>query len=306
MDQLVSREPVSGCAPPLDVEFAWQGGSLHLRTQWAGGRCERRIVREDLALGICFQHPGSAVRWHLDGRQVLDKVWSSTASLLDLVVLPPGHEFVGCCSGDGQGLWLFVDVSTLSRSSSLTAFARRARVDASWSRDPLSRAIATELRNECRSGFPRGSLFLESAATALLAQLAHVLDKAVPETPPPRALSEPKLELVLDYIQSNLERNVALAELAGLVELTPRYFCEVFRLTMGRPPHQYQIEQRIERAKSLLLRPAVTVSEIALLVGFSSHSHLNSCFRRLVGISPARYRAQAVGKKSAGDIARLL
>jgi AraC family transcriptional regulator len=306
MDQGVSSGADTGCAAPADVEFAWQGGSVHLRTQRARGSCERRIVREDLALGICFQHPGSAVRWHLDGRQVLDKVWSSSASLLDLVVLPPGHEFVGSCSGDGQGLWLFVDMPTLSRSSSVEAFARRARVSASWSRDLLSRAIAMELKNECWSGFPRGSLFLESASTALLAQLAYVLDKAAPEATPTRVLSKRKLELVLDYIQSNLERNVALAELAGLVGLTPRYFCEVFRLTMGRPPHRYQIEQRIERAKSLLLRPAVTVSEIALLVGFSSQSHLNSCFGRIVGVSPARYRAQAVGKQSVGAIARLL
>jgi len=71
---------------------------------------------------------------------------------------------------------------------------------------------------------------------------------------------------------------------------------------MGRPPHQYQIELRIERAKSLLLRPAVTVSEIALMVGFSSQSHLNLCFRRMVGVTPARYRADAVG----AGIARLL
>jgi AraC family transcriptional regulator len=287
---------------PLDVEFAWRGGSLHLRTQRALGRCERRIVREDLALGICFQYAGSAVRWHLDGQQVLDKVWRSNGSSPDLIVVPPGHEFVGCCSGDGQGLWLYVDPRVLSSSPEIEAFAQRARADASWSRDPLSRAIAIELRNECRDGFPRGRLFLESASTALLAQLAHVLDRAAPETTPARMLSKAKLTLVLDFIQSNLERNVALAELAALVGLTPRYFCELFRRTMGRPPHQYQIEQRIERAKSLLLRRAVTVSEIALMVGFSSQSHLNLCFRRIVGVTPARYRADAVGTA----IARLL
>jgi AraC family transcriptional regulator len=287
---------------PLDVEFTWRGGSLHLRTQRAQGQCERRIVRDDLALGICFQYPGSSVRWHLDGRQVLDKVWGSSAHLLDLIVLPPGHEFVGCCSGDGQGLWLFVDPGLLSSSAEIEAFGRRARADSSWSRDPLSRAIAIELKNECRNGFPRGSLFLESASTALLAQLAHVLDRAASEATPARVLSKVKLALVLDFIQSNLERNVALAELAALVGLTPRYFCEVFRRTMGRPPHQYQIELRIERAKSLLLRPAVTVSEIALMVGFSSQSHLNLCFRRMVGVTPARYRADAVG----AGIARLL
>jgi AraC family transcriptional regulator len=284
---------------PLDVGFSWRGGSLHLRTQRARGHCERRIVRDDLALGICFQNPGSSVRWHLDGRAVLEKSWKSSASLLDMVLVPPGHEFVGCCSGDGQGLWLFADPEVLSASPELGAFAQRARVDASWSRDLLSRAIAIELKDECRNGFPRGSLFLESASTALLAQLAHVLDRAAPEAAPARVLSKAKLSTVLEFMQSNLERNVGLSELSGLVGLTPRYFCEVFRRTMGRPPHQYQIEQRIERAKSLLVRRAATVSEIALMVGFSSQSHLNVCFRRIVGVTPARYRADAVGSRIA-------
>jgi AraC family transcriptional regulator len=132
---------------------------------------------------------------------------------------------------------------------------------------------------------------------ALLAQLAYVFDKAAPEAGPVRALSQAKLSLVLEYIDSNLDHNVTLAELASLVELTPRYFCEVFRRAMGRPPHQFQIEQRIERAKSLLLRPLVPLRDIALMVGFSSQSHLNVYFRRIVGITPARYRSQALCAK---------
>jgi AraC family transcriptional regulator len=113
-----------------------------------------------------------------------------------------------------------------------------------------------------------------------------------------RALSEPKLSLVLEYIESNLDHNVMLAELAELVELTPRYFCEVFKRAMGRPPHQFQIEQRIERAKSLLHQPFVPLSDIALMVGFSSQSHLNVYFRRIVGVTPARYRTEALCAKA--------
>jgi AraC family transcriptional regulator len=219
---------------------------------------------------------------------VLDKAWTCNGGTLDLVILPAGHELVGRCSGSGQGLWLFMDLESMSSNRAIRAFAQRTRVDGSWSQDRLSRTIAYELKNECCNGFPRGTLFVESASRALLAQLAYIFDKSSPEVDAARTLDKAKLALVLDYIQSNLDRNVTLTELASLVELTPRYFCEVFRRAMGRPPHQFQIEQRIERAKSLLRQPSVALSEIALMVGFSSQSHLNVCFRRILGVTPAR------------------
>ena len=97
--------------------------------------------------------------------------------------------------------------------------------------------------------------------------------------------------MVIEYIESNLDHNITLSELAGLVQLTPRYFCAVFKQAMGRPPHQFQIERRVERAKSLLGQPPVSLTDVALMVGFSSQSHLNEYFRRIVGVTPARYRA---------------
>jgi AraC family transcriptional regulator len=138
----------------------------------------------------------------------------------------------------------------------------------------------------------------------LLTSLAYILDRTAVQTEAARTLSQAKLARVLDYIHQHLDRNITLAELAALVELTPRYFCEVFRRTTGRPPHQFQIEQRIERAKSLLERPSVPLREVALMAGFSSQSHLNVYFRRIAGMTPARYRAQcsSLGTTLAGSL----
>jgi AraC family transcriptional regulator len=287
-------ERVSQTESLSDVESAWTDGSAHLRTLSANHRCERRILPKQLAIGICFQKPGSAAQWYLDGKPVLDKIWPSKGGSRDLIILPAGHEFVGRCRGSGQGLWLFIDPQSISHNSRIKTFAETARIDCSWAQDRLSWMIALELKNECSNGFPRGALFLQSASLALLAQLAYIFDKVEPRAEPARALSVRKLDLVLEYIDSNLDRNVTLAELAGLVELTPRYFCEVFRRAMGRPPHQYQIEQRIERAKSLLHHPYMPLIDIALRVGFSSQSHLNVYFRRIVGVTPARYRTDVL------------
>jgi AraC family transcriptional regulator len=295
MDRVVSQTNRPECLlraeSAVDVNFAWTDGSIHLRTQGAQGRCERRMVRQELAIGICFQSPGSAVSWDLDGRTVLDKTWAAQGGSRDLIILPAGHEFVGRCRGSGQGLWIFLNAESVSFDSHIRTFAEKTRVDDSWVRDRLSRTLASELRNECGLGFPRGSLFLEAACTALLIQLAYVFDKVVPQVEHVGVLGAPKLALVLEYINAHLDRNVTLAELAALVDLTPRYLCDVFHRTMGRPPHRYQIEQRIERARALLRDPSIALSEIALMVGFSSQSHLNVYFRRVMGVTPARYRA---------------
>jgi len=288
----VQSEGASFGADPIDVESSWASGSVHMRTMASGGHCQRRVVRNELAIGICFQNPGSDAQWRLDGKPVLNKIWTSTSGSCDLVVLPPGREFQGRCHGSGQGLWLFIDPQSISEDSHVKSFAEKARVDCSWAKDRLAWTIATELRNECENGYPRGPMFLEAASIALVVQLAYVLDGAAPRFEPIHALSDRKLRCVLDYMQSHLDHNITLSELAGLVDLTPRYFCKVFKQAIGRPPHQFQIEQRIERAKSLLCRPEVSVTEVALMVGFSSQSHLNAYFRREVGVTPARYRAE--------------
>ncbi len=275
-----------------EEQLSWVGGSMLMKTQSADGRCRRDFCRDDLAIGICFQNPGSEVVWRLNGKPALAKTWSTTTGSHDMIILPPGDELLCRCRGSGEGLWLFIDPQSIADDDRLKSFTERATVDCSWTKDRLSWAIASELRKECSNGFPRGPMFLETAASTFLMQLAHVLNNVAPRIDSIRALSDIKLRMILEYIEGNLHRNITLSELAGLVELTPRYFCGAFKQAMGRPPHQFQIEQRVERAKTLLLEAESALTDIALMVGFNSQSHLNDYFRRIVGVTPARYRAE--------------
>lgn len=273
----------------------WGAGSMLVRTQGPDGRCERDIFRRDLAIGVCFQSPGSAVSWRLEGEPALDKTWPQAGGTHDMIVLPPEHKFECRCQGAGEGLWLFVEPDSLVDDARVKTFASRPRVDASWARDRLAFALACELRKESANGFPRGPMFLESAAGAFLAQLAYACLREERAEPRQR-LSGPRLRLALDYIEAHLDRNVTLGELAALTRLTPRYFCSAFREATGRPPHQFQIERRVERAKQLLIEGDLPLIEIAYCVGFASQSHLNAYFRRFVGTTPAHFRAEGGAK----------
>ncbi len=60
---------------------------------------------------------------------------------------------------------------------------------------------------------------------------------------------------------------------------------------MGVTPHEYVLQQRVERAKKLLKETKLSVMEVAFLCGFSSHSHLGKWFRQYIGMTPKAYRA---------------
>ncbi len=272
---------------------SWNTGSMLIRTLGPEDRCQREILRDDLSIGVCFQSAGSEVNWRLEGKLALDKTWSSNTGSHDMIIFPPGCDFQCSCRGSGEGLWLFIDPQSITDDDRVKSFSQRATVDNTWTKDRLCWAIASELRRESANAFPRGPMFLESAAITFLTQLAYTLTGGEPRAEPVRALREPKLRMILEHFEAHLDRNITLSELAGLVGLTPRYFCGAFKEATGRPPHQFQIEMRIERAKMLLLDGDLPLIDIALAVGFNSQSHFNEYFRRMVGLTPARFRAEA-------------
>ena len=100
-----------------------------------------------------------------------------------------------------------------------------------------------------------------------------------------------RLRRVLDYITENLTGRLGLKELAGVAGMSPHYFSELFRRSVGRPPHQYVLSRRIERAKEFLRNPKRSVLEAGLSAGFENPSHFARTFRRLAGVTPRQFRA---------------
>jgi AraC family transcriptional regulator len=105
-----------------------------------------------------------------------------------------------------------------------------------------------------------------------------------------KGLTRTQLQQVLDYIQTHLDRDLSLTELAETLNLSPTYFATAFKQAIEVSPHQYVIQQRVERAKLMLSKTDLAISDIALQVGFSSQSHLNQQFKRLTGMTPKQVR----------------
>jgi len=80
-------------------------------------------------------------------------------------------------------------------------------------------------------------------------------------------------------------------ELAQLAEMSPHYFCELFKASTGTTAYQYILRARMDRAKQYLRDPKMTVAGAGSAVGFDDQSHFAKVFRRMVGVTPMNYRA---------------
>lgn len=95
---------------------------------------------------------------------------------------------------------------------------------------------------------------------------------------------------VTEYIHEHFTQAIKLEDLASHIGITQFHFSRLFKRSMGMPPHQYVMQQRIEKAKQLLKDTDIPIADIALDCGFSSQSHLGKYFRQLTGITPRKYR----------------
>ena len=82
---------------------------------------------------------------------------------------------------------------------------------------------------------------------------------------------------------------VAIADLAGLVNLSPGHFARMFLRTLGMTPHRWLLTCRIERAKTLL-KGSLPLVEVASTCGFVDQSHFTNVFRGLEGVTPGAWR----------------
>ena len=92
------------------------------------------------------------------------------------------------------------------------------------------------------------------------------------------------------HLQARWDESVSLAELSTVAGLSRFELVRRFTAQVGLPPHAFQIDLRVNRARRLL-HAGHAPAEVALSCGFADQAHLTRTFRRHVGITPGRYAA---------------
>lgn len=159
-------------------------------------------------------------------------------------------------------------------------------------RNPQIEQLAMMLRAELHQGNSGvGELYVESLANALTINLLRDYSGTKPDIVIYEGgLSARALVRVTEYINEHLSQGIKLEDLASSIGITQFHFSRLFKQSTGMSPHQYVMQQRIEKAKQLLRKIDIPIADIALDCGFSSQSHLGKYFRQLTGMTPRKYR----------------
>ncbi|MDP3949019.1 AraC family transcriptional regulator [Microbacterium sp.] len=197
-----------------------------------------------------------------------------------VTVLPPGVPHDGRSATRGRGFRkrvLYLESQWLPKSAPSAAAAHPTFADADIV--VAARAIHSALRD------PAELLEAEHATIVLRDRLQARLEGAAPsiaDSPLARRLRVLLDDRVLD--------SFTISDAAVELGAHPSHLTRAFTRAYGMPPHRYLISRRVDHARRLLV-DGWRVADAAASAGFHDQAHLTRHFRRILGTTPARFRA---------------
>lgn len=158
-------------------------------------------------------------------------------------------------------------------------------------RDAMIRQLVEACEKEMNG--MNGRMFTESLVTTLVTHIYRTYTTASQAIIVKGGLTPKQTSRVLAYVQSHMNENIGVGDLAAVVGLSAHHFTETFKRTLGITPYKYVVNQRIEKAKKLLKGGKQSVAKIAKIVGFQSHTQFSASFRKMVGVTPAQFQRQS-------------
>ena len=211
-----------------------------------------------------------------------------------LCAINPGVVHEGCpATEDGWQYRMFYPSPALVART--LAHAQHAPLSGEWGLDDHvidDRELYGEfLTLHLSSQLEETLLERETRATDFLRRLFERHGNFAPERNPIRVAPR-TVARVRDYLHSMYRHPVSIADLAQAAGVSATQVIRAFSAGVGMPPHAYLVSLRVERAKALL-RQGRSAAEAALETGFYDQSQFTRHFKRLTGVTPARFAAQA-------------
>lgn len=269
---------------------------------WPGLRVERHQLDAMELPAHYHQHhllllhqpvrPVTTRRWQ--GSKVEEAVFRAG----DVGLYPGGEYGPVSWNGPTDTIHLYIDdqhLETLARQGlDLRHFGLRDRFRFD---DPLLNQLGRQLLGAVGPQAALGRLYVESLTTALCYHLiAHHATYEQHLAPAGTRLPAPVLARIDAYLEAHADTAVTLETLAGLAHLSVFHFARRFKQTTGVAPYQYVLGWKIRRAQHLLRTGAAPLAAISEALGFASHAHFSTAFRRAVGQSPREFQRSGGGQ----------
>ena len=223
---------------------------------------------------------GSA-KLHVDGT-------TATVTAGDLVIIPPYtlHRYTIAAEEDCQHYCVCFDVNLLYDKELAAALENGTITLPRILRDNMCADCvrAAFLANEAKKvGW---ALYIAGQLSLLFARLWET-DRLT--TQPSRTASSMHNEMFA-YIAAHYTETITSSQAAAALHLNPAYFCRLFRYSFGERFSLYLCKYRLEKSKLLLQNTTLSISDVAMAVGFNSFSYYSKRFREYTGMTPLEYR----------------
>lgn len=192
----------------------------------------------------------------------------------------------------GSSLRMRISTSTLddaARQLDISTPSSGALREVAWARDRQLERYAALLRDEIMGpSHAAQAIIVQSLTTAITAHLlrGHGPDGIIvtgrPDSIGPRTISR-----IAEFIEAHLCESIRLDQLAELAGISRFHFSRCFKASTGMTPMAFLERARIERAQALIRTNELSLSQIAMAVGYSDQSHFIRRFKRHVGQTPA-------------------
>lgn len=135
---------------------------------------------------------------------------------------------------------------------------------------------------------PLQSLRIQNRLIELLLRILDLSQLA------PSVRVSPSMHELMQYITDHVQEHLPLRELANRLHLSVPRFKSRFKAEVGVPPAEFVLRRKIEAAQRMLLDPGVSVTRVAMELGFSSSQYFATVVRRFTGKSPSALRGRAM------------
>ena len=101
-----------------------------------------------------------------------------------------------------------------------------------------------------------------------------------------------KVHKAKEFIINNLDSNITIPKLANKVGTNECYLKKGFKEVHGKTIYEFVIENRMEKAKSLLTHSELSIADIGITVGYSNLSSFSQAFKNYFGLTPSQIQKQ--------------
>jgi AraC family transcriptional regulator len=288
-DRLAKLFPIIEGPSPIIIKSINQGGFAATRVTCDALEAERTDPTPcEEAFALCLRLKNQRAEIWLDGCALTKNTIKDQTSIYDLrseIMMHFKNPFDFLCMSIPRRALIEIADQEGAASADFSVPLGRSFAD------PVIAHLGACLLPALDNPRQAGGLFFDHVAMAVQTHfLAQYVTKSRPLRRHRSGLTARQLRIAKQAIRENLDGSIPLNLIARECGLSPSHFTRAFAISVGQPPHQWLLEQRVDMARQLLSESPLPLADIAIQCGFADQSHFTRVFSDRAGLSPGRWR----------------